>query len=177
MTTASEQKTLNGAYGALAAVTILTLVPIMSVAVIAILLFIMVFISLYIIRARAKEDSVVQNHMTFLIRTIWIVQFFGIITITLASLYLLPAFDSSALQPCTDRVTNMIFDNPDMDFKTMSDELQPCMDQMMEDNHDILIKSTLISGGPIILYLLFRLYKGGSRAVKGYRIANPKSWF
>lgn len=177
MTTASEQKTLNGAYGALAAVTILTLVPVMSMAVIAILLFLTVFIALYIIRSRAKEDSVVQNHMTYLIRTIWIVQLIGVVTITIATIYLLPLFDSSALQPCTDRVTNMVLDNPDMDYATLSDELQPCMDQMVADNHDILLKSTLIAGGPIILYLLYRLFKGGSRALKGYRIANPKSWF
>ena len=34
----------------------------------------------------------------------------------------------------------------------------------------------LVAIGPAILYFVYRVVNGMSRAAKGYRIANPKSW-
>lgn len=164
-------------YGALAAMTVLTLVPIMSVAVVALVLFLLIFISLYIIRSKAETDSLVQNHMIYLIRTIWISSLWSLVTMTLASLYLLPKYNDEALQPCVNDVMGVALDNPGANTKDMSDAMQPCMDDFMSDNHDTFMTAALIGGGPVLLYFLFRLFKGGARAVKGYRLANPKGWF
>lgn len=177
MTDTSEQKTLNAVYGALAAMTVLSFVPHMTVATIALLLFIIIFIALYVVKSKAHKDGVVENHMIYLIRTLWIVQLIAVITLTVACIYLLPLFDSSALEPCTNKVANMAMSDPNINYQAMSDEIQPCMDQMMADNRTALLNATLIAGIPVLLYLLFRLFKGGSRALKGYRVANPKGWF
>lgn len=177
MTDISEQKTLNMVYGALAAVTVLTLVPVMSVAVIALLLFIVVFIALYVVKAKAKADGVVENHMIYLIRTIWISSLWAVVTITLASLYLLPNYDPAALESCTNTVLDMAVASSTPDTAAMSAAMQPCMETFMEENKGVFLIASLIGAGPLLLYFVYRLFKGGSRAVKGYRLANPKAWF
>ncbi|MEM6603861.1 MAG: hypothetical protein AAF621_07405, partial [Pseudomonadota bacterium] len=168
---------LNTVYGALAAVTVLTFIPMLSMAVAALALFLLIFIGLYVVKGKTQKDSVVENHMIFLIRTIWITSLFSIITMTAATIYLLPNYNPDALLPCGDSMMGILSSNPEASMAVLSDALQPCMDQFVSDNQTVLINATIIGAGPIIIYFLYRLFKGGSRAIKGYRLANPKGWF
>ena len=52
-----------------------------------------------------------------------------------------------------------------------------CMDQFMEENRAVFYKAGAIAIVPVVLYLLYRLSKGLSRASRGYRVADVKSWF
>jgi len=54
---------------------------------------------------------------------------------------------------------------------------EPCLGNFIDENKVLLINTTVIAGGPIVLYMAFRMIKGLMRAHKGYRLANPKDWF
>lgn len=177
MSNDKETKTLNTVYGMLIALTVLSFVPNMTLATIVLLAFIVYLIALYVIKSKAEDDGLLENHCAFLIKTIWVTSLFSLLTLTAALIYLLPIYDPSALNSCNANLFNALTTNPNVGMADLQTMLQPCMDQFMSDNNTVFMTAALIAGGPIVIYFIYRLYKGGSRAFKGYRVANPKAWF
>lgn len=167
-----EQKTVSGVYAAVTAVFILTFVPMISAAVIALVAFLAVFFALYFVKGRAEADSLCENHMVYLIRTFWIAGLVGAVSITLASFYLLPNMDQTLLQPCLQGIVN----SGATDGAAMQRLLQPCVDEFVSANKGVLLTGAIIGALPLTAYFAWRLFKGLTRALKGYRMPNPKSW-
>ena len=171
-----EQKTINNIYAMLCVSLILGFLPMIEAAFLAIFMFTAAIIAAYIVRNRSEEHSLTENHMTFIIRTIWIASLFGLISTALASMYLLPNYDSTSLMACMDQVVSSMGGGV-TDPSQLNDHVQPCMDQFMSDNKIVFIKATIIAAAPIVIYMGYRLAKGLSRATKGHRIGDVKNWF
>jgi len=174
-----EQKTVVRVYGALCAAILFSVIPTISFAVLALVFFIGILIAAYVIRHKKEEDSLIRNHMSFIIVTLWVGIFIlPALTLVAASIYLLPRYNPDPLNPCVQQISDSVLSNPEAaNIVALNEMLMPCMDAFMAANYQLFLISALIAGGPIILYMGYRVFQGLSRALKGYRIAKPKSWF
>ena len=159
-----ESSKVQNIYAALIAAFVLNFVPSFLVQVIASLVFMGVFISLYVFRRLAEKESLIDNHMTYLIRSVWIGGLFVILGTIVSAFYFIGSigFDEYARlgQKAIEQGDSMAF--PDVFHSAYPDEV---------------FISVAITFAPGTIYLAFRLAKGLSRAIKGYRIANPTAWF
>ena len=128
----------------------------------SIIAVLVVFIALYVYRAKAQEDDLQHNHMTFLIRTTWIAGLFALIGMPI--FYFLG--DHFVIKEMFSNIAS------GHSFPTEED-LHILSRQYALDN----IAAFMIAFAPSVLYFLYRLTKGALRAVKGYRVLNPKGWF
>lgn len=160
-----EKKVTMQVYAALGATIILSVIPNALAAVLCMVLGLGVLVAAYSIRKKADDESLSDNHMTFVIRTIWIGSFLFCVTSVLAAIYASMNLDYTALEGCAGNGAASV------------DALLPCLPQYIEDNQNLLINSMVYAGLPIFVYFGYRFIKGLGRASKGYRIASPKGWF
>ncbi|MGH1397917.1 MAG: hypothetical protein ACRBCT_01755 [Alphaproteobacteria bacterium] len=172
-----EQKTIYNIYGLFGVTLALSIVPTISAASICLVFFLVTLIAAYVLRGRAEENSLIENHMTYVIRTVWIVSLLSVVTVGLATLYMLPRIDYTAFQSCADAIAGQgVAALEAMGMAELQALTQPCVSDFVNMNHNTLLMAALIGGVPLILYMGYRFAKGVSRAAKGYRLANPKSW-
>lgn len=174
--TNTEQNLVNAAYGIVVGATIMTFVPIMAIAILAMAFFVLVLIVLYILRLAGRKDGLLKNHTTYLIRTIWITMLFMNVTGTFATMYLLPRYNSGPLGPCNEDVTRALYSG-NGDISSLATLMNPCMDAFMSQNLGVFLVAALIGGGPLLVYLIYRIVKGGALGMKGQLIEKPKAWF
>ncbi len=172
-----EHNKVTQLYGAFGASLVLMLVPSVMVALAALLLFLGVLIAAYIIRSGAEKGSLCENHATFIIRTIWIGSFFSAITLSIACTYMVENIDNNPMLACAESILanaqTLMMSN---DFMALANLVSPCMDNFLAANNQVLMISMAIAALPILLYFILRFSRGISRALKGYRVSNPKSW-
>lgn len=170
-----ERQKILQVYAALAATLILSLVPYLSAAFLSLFLGVLVLVMGYVYRGRAEAKSLMENHMTFVIRTVWIGSLFAVICMALGAAYLLSSLDNEPLYDCLEGFMAMGNDiyHPEI-FKTV---FSPCQDGYWAVNMEALITGGIIVAVPPLLYFSVRLVRGLSRALKGYRLADPHSWF
>ncbi len=173
MPQSKEQKTITNIYALFTVSLCMTFLPMMTAAVLAFLMFTGTWIAAYVLRKKHGEDSLISNHMTYIIRTMWITALFGSITTTIACVYILGVYDPSAINACAQSILG----TGGQDMAAMEAAVQPCMDEFLATNMAVFMKGTMIAGAPLVIYLGFRLTKGVTRAVKGHRLGNIKSWF
>ena len=157
-----EQKHVNRIYAAFAAMVIFLCVPSAVFSVIGILLLFYVMGNAYGLRKKYGEDSLVNNHMTYLIRSFWISSLFCLIGMIAAGIYIMETFDMNEFAA------------------SMTEAVAETMNTgQMVINGDMkkLIMVSIVTLGPSVVYLVYRVAKGVSRASKGYRIADVKGWF
>jgi len=172
-----EQKKVIHLYSAFAAALVMTLIPSMIFAVISLLFFTGVLIAAYVMRNGNEKGSLAENHAAFIIRTIWIAGIFASVTITAGCAYLLTQVDNSPLQPCTDALLAHAGGLAQGNTAALSSVITPCVDDFVQVNMSAIMIAMAISAAPILLYFIIRFSRGLSRAMNGYRVANPKSWF
>ncbi|GJL86060.1 MAG: hypothetical protein DHS20C02_18350 [Micavibrio sp.] len=173
-----EQKKVLQLYSAFGASLVLMLVPSAIVALVASILFLGVLIAAYIMRKGAEPSSLQENHMIYIIRTIWIGGLFSILTMVVASAYMLSRIDNTPLEPCSQSLMSnaaKLAENEDM--MGLMNVIKPCMDGFISINAQVFMIAMAISALPILLYFIIRFSRGLSRALSGYRVANPKNWF
>lgn len=173
---ATEEKTILRVYGAFAATLIFMLVPHVGMCVIAILLMLGTTIAAYAVRRKAEAHSLAADHMTFIIRTIWIGSGLALITTALASGYMLATADMIPLQSCSDQVAQTIINTGTQDVAVLQAMMQPCINGFIAGNMGVLTNAVIMAAGAPMLYFAYRLAKGLSRARKGHRLGNVKSW-
>src|SRR5690606_25938824 len=117
------------------------------------------------------------NHCTYIIRTLWISGFLTLITMIIASAYMLPRINNAPMEPCMSGILANADNLQSAGIAELSALLQPCMGAYLQVNYNVLMISMLIGAGPVLLYFLYRFMRGISRALGGYRMASPKSWF
>ncbi len=167
----SATKLITNIYAVLAVSLIISFLPVAAAAAVAMAMFLGVWIAAYVIRGRAEPNSLTVDHMTFIIRTIWIAGLFALIGMTVATIYLLGVYDPAALFNCTGAVS------ADADMAAIEAAVKPCMDEFIAANMPYFLTGTAIAAGPVVIYLAYRLTKGLSRALKGHRIGDVKAWF
>jgi uncharacterized membrane protein len=160
-TNTKEQNIISSIYAVLFVVAAASFVPYMGIQSVASFMFLAVLIALYVYKARAEEDSLMHNHMVFLIRTIWISSL--VFVLGLVAFYFLG--DHFVPTQLAENISagQTIPTEEDMRILTQ---------QYLQDNLGILT----VCFAPGIIYFVYRLSVGAARAIKGYRILNPRSW-
>ena len=172
-----EKKKLYNIYALFGVSLATSVIPTVSGAVLCLIFFTWLLIAAYRWRKTAEEHSLVHNHSVYIIRSIWIGVLISVVTMIVASLYMLGGIDYAAFNPCIDKITGYSIEALEaMGFAEFYPLAEPCVDGFISANYNILIVSVAIAAGPPLLYLSYRFIKGVSRAVKGYRLANPTSW-
>lgn len=170
-----EKKVVTQIYAAFGAALILSFVPFFSAATLSMILGMGVLIAAYVIRSRAQDDSLADNHMTFIIRTIWIGSFFALISTAIGAIYLYLNLDNEPLAPCVSDLMagaqNLI------NMGSLKDIFGDCYEPYWALNSRTFITSGVIVALPAVLYFSLRFIRGLSRAMNGYRVAKPLSWF
>ena len=165
-----EQKNVTNVYAALTVSLLMSFVPVASAALFSLLLFLGVWITAYILRGKAETGSLTADHMSFIIRTIWITGLFSLITMGIATAYILNVYDPMVLINCVGPISST-------DMAAIEAAVKPCIGEFMHANMPYFIKGAVIAGGPLVVYMAYRLAKGISRASKGHRVGDLKSWF
>ncbi len=171
------QKAILNLYSVFGVSLILSVLPYASAAVLSLVFFLGVLIAAYAIRKKTEEHSLSENHATFIIRTLWISAFLSLVTTAIATAYMMSGIDYSTFEPCANTLANK--GTAWMESASMMNVyavIEPCVDNFLDFNKTLLMNSVLIAGGPIVVYMAYRMVKGLSRAMKGYRLSNPKSW-
>lgn len=176
-TTDPDQKKILQLYAAFGAALVLSVVPSVIAAFACLFFFLGVLIAAYIICTSAEEGSLAENHMTFVIRTIWIGSFLGLLSIIAGSIYLFYNVDNTTLDPCIQNFLAIGSGMQNMEIQALVGIFEPCLDNYLKINMRDLIIGGIISAGPILIYFIVRFTRGLSRALNSYRIANVRSWF
>lgn len=167
-------------YGLMVLSVLVCFIPHLAFAYLSMFLFVATLLTAYIFRAEDNnkngEDGLQANHMTWIIRTIWIVSLLAIPTVGVAAAYMIPQIDYSIMDHCVQNVASQL-DPENPDYAAMDDLIQPCMDDFLHHNKIVFFIALIIGGGPLTLYFIIRLYRGITAARAGVRIENVKRWF
>ena len=157
-------------YAALVASVVLSFVPYGNVELVGFVLFFAAWIAAYVFRTRNKdEESLVNNHMTYIIRTVWIAS----LLLSLGFVFWLAWFYAAADHSAYQLMINQILQGAQVNEAEVEETLQG----YIQANLLLLIMISTLTLGPGLFYFIYRMANGLSRAIKGYRIAKPKGWF
>lgn len=157
-------------YAALSAVVIFCSLPNFQLQNIGYTLVTVALLLAYIARAYwPKNESFEENHMTFVIRTIWVYSLFVFFGILGAGMMIGQNGNTDALNPMLDAMASGV--------QPAEADLESWMRQYYIDNESLILNQSRIWLCPAQIYLVWRILRGGERAFKGYRLARPKSWF
>jgi uncharacterized membrane protein len=176
MATAEENRILN-VYGALAFSLILMLVPHWAAALLSLIVFSGVLTVAYRLRRKAQPHGLMEDHMTFVVRTIWIGLLLTFVTTVIGGLYMLVTMDQRPLQSCAAQAAEMLLANNTPDMNALNNVMQPCLTEFMQVNAQVMMMALLISAILPLIYFAMRIARGMGRARGGHRIGNVKSWF
>lgn len=167
-----DLKVIHNLYAALTVSIILAFAPSMAIQTLSTILFTGVFIAAYIFRGLAEETTLAWNHITYLIRTIWIGSLFLTIAIIAGATWFYQVGDHSLIslymQQVSDGMANGYTNN--YDVHSLSRDY-------LDENKEVLVPIAITCAVPCLLYIAYRIVKGLSRALKGYRLKNLDSWF
>ncbi len=170
--------TILALYALLGISMVLSVAPNIWAALMSFVLFFVVLIAAYVVRGDAETDSLKHNHATFVIRTLWISAFFSILTTIAATAYMMSGIDYTPFEPCAESLANQgltwLERAGPMEIYAL---VEPCSQNFVDTNKTLFINAIIIAGGPILVYMFYRIIKGLARAIRGYRLANPREWF
>lgn len=172
-----ERKKLINLYSALGVAIALSVVPNTIATIVSLIFFTGVLTTAKRIRKNTEEHSLSDNHCIYIIRTFWITILISIITFSSSGIYLYTKTSYDAFSSCSDTLMNAgAIAGSNVSAQKIYQYAEPCMDQFFSDNFNAFLVAIIIGVIPALGYLGYRYIKGLSRAIKGYRIANPKGW-
>lgn len=177
-TSNKDQNIVALVYGAIWAALIIICVPSVTFSIVASVLFILLLITAYILRKKSAENDFINNHMSYIIKTLWFSVFIlPAITLTAAIIYMMPNIDNSAIMPCAQPLAEHLLENPDdAGMQTLYGYLLPCINNFIIGNKTVFFIATLIAALPIFTYMIYRLGKGTILVLQSKIHTNPKSW-
>ncbi|MBE2190624.1 MAG: hypothetical protein KDJ26_01440 [Alphaproteobacteria bacterium] len=164
----NNQKNI-GLYVLLSLGVVLGCLPDMTMQSYSALVIFVALILAYFFRARAKKDDLVWHHSTFVVRTIWIWSLFLLIGMMGAGYIMQTQGDMSAVDRIMEAASSGIIPS-EADIEAASQDY-------FSTNYDLILRTTLMWLAPAQVYAVWRIFKGLSRALKGYRVQNLRGWF
>lgn len=164
-----DKKVVMSVYGLMIISLVLQFIPALTVQIFALCLMGIAVLAAYVFRFGIKKDSFRAGHMTYLIGTVWIGSVLLSIGITIASFW----FKQTGDHTMTHEMMNMVMQGVEITDSAMTETFF----RYMKANAKSLILIGLLTCGPAIGYIVYRLARGFSRALKSMAIDNPKSWF
>lgn len=172
------QKSVLNLYAMFGASCILSVLPYPSAAFLSLVFFVVVLSWAYSIRKSAKAHSFAWIHADYLIRTIWVSGLFALITTVIAGIYVTNGLNHAAFDACANDLASK---GPEWiaaaGYQGIYDVIQPCIHGFIALNETLLINGVIIAGGPVLIYMGYRLYKGLHKALGGYILPENKNWF
>lgn len=143
-------------------------IPNMDAQNIAMLGTLLLLIGAYVLRSKSAEDSLEAHHATFVIRSIWIWSFVFLLGMMGAGWMVFQNGDNSAFDTLMSSIENG-------GVPTDAD-MEQTMQNYFNTNFPLILKTTLLWMAPAQIYAAWRIARGLSRGLKGYRIQNLRSW-
>lgn len=143
-------------YAAFIAAIVFQMIPVMELQILSIVLLLGCVVAIGIFRRDSPADSLLNNHATYLSRSFWMWSILMSLGGAIGGYLLFTQHDLQSLM----NIARDLSDNQEKSeaFKMMS-------------------LYAAASFGPGLVYLAYRIIKGLHRALYGYRLAKPKSWF
>jgi uncharacterized membrane protein len=171
-----DQKKILRLYAAFGAALVLSVIPFFLAAFLSMGLAMGVLLAAYILRTDTAEGTLIENHMTFVIRTMWIGSFLALITMAAGSFYLFHGIDNTPLDPCIQHLHLLNSGAQIFDVGVIFGTFQGCLKNYWIINFKVFLISGIIAGGPVLAYFIIRYARGLARAIDGYRVSNPHHW-
>lgn len=168
METKQQLNIISVLYILLIVATVLSFVPLAVAQIATIPMILLVLVAAYIYRAKDSEDGLLYNHMTYMIGTIWIGSTFLAIGTMAASYYVHVNGNHTVAIDAWNQIQS--------GYIPSNDDMWNLFLNYYEANKAVMVTAMLAFVAPPILYFVYRIGNGYSRAIKGYRIAKPKSW-
>ena len=170
----AAKKSILNLYGLFGVSLILCVLPFVSAAILCVMFFVILLVAAYYMRGKSEEHSLLHNHTTHIIRTIWIGGLVASASTVCASFYMLANIDYQPFEPCASNLQLVGIEQ--MGFTDLYNVIESCVDDFISVNRTVLIVAVMIAALAPLGYMGYRFIKGAARAMKGYRLANPKSW-
>ena len=156
-----DKNTALQIYGVYLISLICNIVPSNAIQTFGMVLFIIIFIATYIYRSKSEENSLMNTHMRYIIKSIWVSSIF--LMIGMIGAYLLA--DHSIVNQTVNAVKQgMMFSE---------DQINDLLLTYCKANSFVFI-ATL---SPSLIYLTYRLIKGMLITKNNAPITNLKNWF
>lgn len=155
-------------YGAMAASVILQCLPVPALQLAGMALMTAALAGAYVLRARRAPQSLAHNHLTFLIRTVWIGGLFLAVGFAGACAWFYAVGDHAAIENLTAAVLDGARVGPE--------QVRAALESYKDANLRLLIIASVFAAAPAVLYVWLRLIRGAARAARGYRMADPARW-
>lgn len=129
-----------------------------------------ILIAAYISRAQSDAESLNHHHMTFIIRTIWIYSVLAVIGMTGAGYIIYERGDASSIDAMSQQIMSTGAIPTEADVEAAGDAY-------LAANHSLIFGTLLMWMFPALVYMMWRVARGGSRAWRNYRVQNLRAWF
>lgn len=156
-------------YFMFAVAVVLGLFPDMTLQNTSFLIYSVVLVLAYLFRRARKEDDLESHHCTYLIRSIWIFSFLAAIAIVGAGYMVGQQADASALDGLLGRIESA-------GQMPSEADLDAAFKVYYTANQDLIFQLYRLWMCPALAYATWRIIRGGVRAFRGYRVAQPRSW-
>lgn len=156
-------------YGLLCVGIVFSMVPVLPIFFTGMMLIPFVLVLAWMLRFGKSPDTLIYNHMIYISRTIWMFSLLLTITSSIAGFLVMTGADNSAYQNILNDMMNGI--------SYSHDQMYDVMISYIKTNMGLMICAVALCTIPTLGYVVYRLTRGMSRALKGYRLANPQAWF
>lgn len=161
--------TIIAAYGLVSASIILCFIPITAFFMTGLILLPISLLVCWGLRLGKPHDSLIYNHMIYISRTIWMYSLLLSLTSSIAGFMVFRWADNSLLHDTLNTI---------MGGQSYShEELYGVLLDYARANLILMISAAMICIVPVVGYITYRLSRGLSRALKGYRLPRPQAWF
>ena len=166
-----ERSQLVGLYMLFFFSLFITVIPVTPASVFSFMLSVCTIAGLYSIRLKTEEDSLLENHMTFMIRTFWRSFLVFLSGAFIGLLFLLASLDYTPIAPCGEVFFNAL---NRFAFTTMAKTIDICGELLYEENVRNFTITALIAFSPVLLYLVYRCVIGWVALMQHKLIAKKK---
>lgn len=149
----------------------LAFLPYPAVSFLSIIVCICTLSVIYALRSRAEEDSFLESHTNFIIRTFWRMNLILLYSLGASALYFSLFADYLALAPCIKYIDgHSTFILRHASVPLLSKIFVVCKESFMKENFVHFLITAFIAFSPTVLYLLTRYLKGWVLASRGKSI-------
>ncbi len=153
----------------------IAIIPISIASIFAAMICVCTLSIIYAIRSNSEEDSLAENHMTYLIRTFWRANLYLFIMMFFAFTYLTVFADYIPILPCIKYMeNNFYFLARQANTQQLLSIFTPCKEEFFKHNQTHLRVSEFIAFSPTLVYLFLRCLKGWILVVQNKLVPDPK---
>lgn len=131
-------------------------IPLTIASLFAAMICVCVIATLYATKSSAEEDSLVEHHMAFMIKTFWRANIYVLICTIFALIFLLVAADYASLSPCLRSLNNFLLN---VNFSKITALAELCEKTFVHNNMKQIIVAGIIALVPTLLYLFVQCAK------------------